>query len=143
MFVDHVNSGGMKLTAFECRERATVAHETGNEILPVVSSKMLGGEKHCRVTAAEHDLASHHFAILEESHLYASAFSVSFDDQTVGARGQAGQFSQAVDRTDHHPPADLGHLGSDVVVGPWQWAQQFPIDDLAAALDAEEIFDPA
>src|SRR5258706_1624401 len=112
MFVDHVNAGGMKLTAFECRERATVAHETGNEILSVVSSKMLGGEKHCRVTAAEHDLASHHFAILEEAHLCASAFSVSFDDQTVGARGQAGQLSHAVERTDHQPSADLVQLSA-------------------------------
>ena len=74
----HVN-----FAALERVERDAAAHQTRHQVLLIVFSHMLAGQKHCRIAPADNDLSAHRFAVLEQFNFDPRLFGIRLDDKTV------------------------------------------------------------
>ena len=66
----------MNFAALERFKGDAAAHQTRHQVLLIVLSDMLAGQKHRRIAAADNDLSPYRFAVFEQLHFDPIVFRV-------------------------------------------------------------------
>ena len=138
-----MNTRHVNFATFQCGEGEAAAHQARHQVVLVVSSEVLCGEKHRRVASSHNDLSPHGLPILEQADFNAIAAGIGADDQTVRGDAQTGEFAETVERPHQESLANPSYVSPKLIVASRKRTDKFAFNDFAAALDAEQVFNSA
>src|SRR5262245_40998476 len=139
--VDQVNSSDVHFASLQCADRDAGRQKTRHYIVFGSLFEVFRRKKHCRITSRDNEVAAESLTILKELNLHMLGVGPRSEDQSVCGGRKTGKLSEADQGTNEYSHTYLTYLGADLVEAFRQRPYKLAFDDLAIALEIEEILD--